>query len=467
MSVAADVAPRAVVRRRPRLPFTPQLSLRRLNDQMVEVVEELHRDQGDVAVFYLGRQRVIYLSDPRLARRLFTGHADTLLKYSRTRRWWLRRPAYRYGVGEMGGDAFTGTHDPRLHLAARRAVHPLLSRQRIAAAAPASARVTQRALERLAGPRELDLYHQADVLLLIMAVDFLLGVELEPDEASAIVETVNLGQETVSRETFSSTARVVSSLLRHPRSSLEQGRAFLAIRPFVDDVARRADPVRVDELRGAFARANAPDGDRFIGKLFLTSLGAPAGLMLAMMHVTASPLAERLRAEARGRLDRGALDPGVDVFKDLPLARAVTWEGLRLGPTTHQVGRTCTEALAAEGVELRRGDYVFSAPFQVHRDPRFFVDPLAYDPDRWLRPGEVDTETYFPFGIGSRKCAGADLVDASMTVAAAVLAADWEVETEARVEEIAWAAKPNGDVKPRRPVRGVLRPRASRAGSSR
>jgi cytochrome P450 len=44
----------------------------------------------------------------------------------------------------------------------------------------------------------------------------------------------------------------------------------------------------------------------------------------------------------------------------------------------------------------------------IHRDDRFYDDPLAFDPDRWedgLRERLPDF-AYFPFGGGPRRCIG-------------------------------------------------------------
>jgi len=57
---------------------------------------------------------------------------------------------------------------------------------------------------------------------------------------------------------------------------------------------------------------------------------------------------------------------------------------------------------------LRRGDNVVISQWCMHRDARFFVDPLKFDPDRWSpeRAQSVPKYAYFPFGAGPRGCVG-------------------------------------------------------------
>lgn len=44
----------------------------------------------------------------------------------------------------------------------------------------------------------------------------------------------------------------------------------------------------------------------------------------------------------------------------------------------------------------------------VHRDPRWYDDPLAFQPDRWSDDMEADLPklAYFPFAAGPRRCIG-------------------------------------------------------------
>jgi cytochrome P450 len=44
----------------------------------------------------------------------------------------------------------------------------------------------------------------------------------------------------------------------------------------------------------------------------------------------------------------------------------------------------------------------------MHRDPRYFPDPLRFDPERFSPEAKARRArfTYFPFGAGARQCIG-------------------------------------------------------------
>nr|WP_305794525.1 cytochrome P450 [Halomarina rubra] len=54
------------------------------------------------------------------------------------------------------------------------------------------------------------------------------------------------------------------------------------------------------------------------------------------------------------------------------------------------------------------GARVFMNQWVVHRDARWYDDPLAFRPDRWTKEFEksLPSFAYFPFGGGPRRCIG-------------------------------------------------------------
>ena len=70
----------------------------------------------------------------------------------------------------------------------------------------------------------------------------------------------------------------------------------------------------------------------------------------------------------------------------------------------------------------RPGANVVMSQWIMHRDPRFFPDPVKFDPDRWAneKTQSLPRFAYFPFGGGPRQCIGASfaMMEATLLLAA-------------------------------------------------
>jgi cytochrome P450 len=60
------------------------------------------------------------------------------------------------------------------------------------------------------------------------------------------------------------------------------------------------------------------------------------------------------------------------------------------------------------GYRVPKGSLLVLPQWAVHRDPRYYDDPLEFDPDRFTsdRTAERPNYAYFPFGGGPRHCIG-------------------------------------------------------------
>ena len=116
------------------------------------------------------------------------------------------------------------------------------------------------------------------------------------------------------------------------------------------------------------------------------------------------------RAALEAEVDAALLgrSPGAaDLFR-LPFTEAVVSEALRLYPPAYVLGREAAEDTEIGGFPAPRGTTVFMSPWVVHRDPRYFEDPEAFRPQRWLDglAKRLPRCAYLPFGGGPRLCIG-------------------------------------------------------------
>lgn len=151
-------------------------------------------------------------------------------------------------------------------------------------------------------------------------------------------------------------------------------------------------------------------------------------LSFALWYVSRRPeLAGELRAETQAVSDDGQL--GWTDLPQLDVAERVVRETLRLRPASWGIFREAqvTSRLGSERIE--RGDFLMLPQWTLHRDPRFFDAPEAFDPDRWIEMDPNDTPAYFPFGAGPQSCIGGRLAMTEATLVLARVCRQFDLET--------------------------------------
>jgi hypothetical protein len=84
-------------------------------------------------------------------------------------------------------------------------------------------------------------------------------------------------------------------------------------------------------------------------------------------------------------------------------------EALRLWPVAWQLGRHPTKHHQVSGVNVDTADEVVVCPYLVHRNPAYWSEPTAFQPQRWSTPDAWRNPAFIPFGYGPHRCIAADL----------------------------------------------------------
>jgi cytochrome P450 len=140
--------------------------------------------------------------------------------------------------------------------------------------------------------------------------------------------------------------------------------------------------------------------------------------------------------EARGRLEAelaavlGSEPASPEDVPALPYAQAIVNETLRLYPPAYVTGREAVRDTTIRGTDIPKGHIILISMYTTHRDERFFPEPDAFRPERWLDGLEkrLPRAAFIPFGLGARKCIGASFAKMEATLVLATIARRWRFE---------------------------------------
>jgi cytochrome P450 len=156
-----------------------------------------------------------------------------------------------------------------------------------------------------------------------------------------------------------------------------------------------------------------------------TALALTWGFMLLDRH---REVRERLEAEHATVLGDRLASP--EDVPSLPYTQAVLNETLRLYPPVYVTGREAIRATVIGGLPIPKRHIVLVSMYATHRDPRFFADPMAFRPERWLDglDKRLPRGAFIPFGMGSRMCIGASFAIMEVTLLLATIVRRWRFE---------------------------------------
>lgn len=117
-----------------------------------------------------------------------------------------------------------------------------------------------------------------------------------------------------------------------------------------------------------------------------------------------------IQKRAREEIHEKLKEHGItyDAFQNMKYLNQIISETLRLYPPAPLIDRVCVEdyKIPRTKIVIEKGTPVYVALTGLHTDPKYFPDPLRYDPDRFSDENKENIKqcTYMPFGDGPRVC---------------------------------------------------------------
>ena len=424
-------------------PELPAWPIHRARGRPLEFLEQLAA-RGDIVPFTVGRQKALLLCHPR--------HIEQVLRVDDAR--FAKGPAFMRARRLLGSGLLTA--DKQVHRQRRPVVQRAFHRGHMERYGALVVQRTLRASARWTAAAPIDIAGEMHGLTLGVASEALFSEPLDERQALDLHRAV----------TALAADDPLRSLLAPPRRRRASEQALHAFVTGVVD-RRRKSPRPSDDLLGILM-ALAPDGNTAAARQLhddvLTMLLAGHDTIANALTWTWILLArhahveQRLHAEVTDVLEGQLPDAGV--VDRLPFTRAVLAESLRLFPPAALLTRCALEDVELDGGRIPAASLVVMSQYLAHRDARFFPEPLAFNPDRWLpsvRREAVGKSAYFPFGAGPRACIGEGFAWMEGILVLAMLAERWRVRP-AGLDAV--EAETRVTLRPRPPVWACVEPRS-------
>jgi cytochrome P450 len=403
---------------------SPLAALRALRRDPIAFLERVSA-YGDVAHVRLPRTSLYVLNHPDLVHLvLVERHHD------------VRKGPTMDAAKRMLGESVLTSNGPA-HLERRRMLQPIFHHARIGTYASVMVDRAERAGAGWSDGQVLDVHAEMARLTLAIVARTLFGVDLEDDRAKEIGAALT--------EVLAQYDRALSPWLRvTERLPLPANRRFARARTLFDETLyglireRRAADEPGDDLLSLLLTAE-DDGARLTDEqvrdeaitLFLAGHETTANALTWTWYLLARTpqVAEALHAELDDVL--GGRPPGTADVPALPYADAVIREAMRCYPPAWAIGRRVVADLDAGGNRIPAGSVVIVSPWLLHHDARWWPEPQAFRPERWLVEDPArPRHAYLPFGAGPRMCIGEGFASLEAVLVLATIARSWSFDLD-------------------------------------
>jgi cytochrome P450 len=377
---------------------------------------------GDVVRLRLPRLDAWLLNHPDLIRDvLVSGHHR-----------FMKGPTIQASKRLLGESLLTSEGD--VHRAHRRLIQPIFHHERIEAYGPVMVEQAERTADRWRDGEVVDVHGEMTRLTLSVVGRALFDADVEAGEAGQIGRALSDAMANFGRmfsplfpllarlpvpamRRFNRDRRVLDATIyrmiaeRRARGMGGGDLLSLLLRARDDEVAGMTDEQVRDEAMTLFLAGHETTAVALTWTLYLLS-----------QHSDAEA---RLHSELDGVL--GDSPPTTADISRLPYTQMVLRESMRLFPPAWAIGRRALSDHRVDGHTIRARSVIVVSPYLVHRDPRWWPEPLSFRPERWAEADQPPRLAYFPFGAGPRMCIGEPFAWMEAVLVVATIARRWRL----------------------------------------
>jgi cytochrome P450 len=368
----------------------------------IVLFQHLVDEYGDIAHYKIGWNHIVFLNNPDYIREVLVVQNDNFIK-ERT----VRRTKMLLGEGMI-------TAEGAQHRSQRQVAQPAFHRQRIPEYADMIVQEGVRMRDRWRDGEQRDIARDMMHLTLNVVAGTLFATDLR-DEVDELADAIN---RIMGLYNFLVMLPAAEWLVHVRPPGLA---AFVRARKRIDAVVyRMIEAHRKAGHNGGslldLMLAASPDhsaaSEQSLRDQVITIFLAGYETVANALAWTWYLLSQNPECERRfhDEIDR-ELQDRPPAFEDVPRLRyteMVLAESMRLYPPAWAMGRYARNDFRLGEFFLPAKTTVLISQFIMHRDARFFPDPLRFNPERFTPEAKARRTkfTYFPFGAGFRQCIG-------------------------------------------------------------
>lgn len=410
---------------------------------MLGLLEKLARDYGDAAFLDTGMMPIYFFNHPDAVRELLQTQSQHFVK-SR---------ALEFAKMLLGEGLLT-SEDP-LHRAQRKLMQPTFHHRRVQSYAEAMTHYAAQMQNAWQDGTTVDMHREMMALTLAIVGKTLFNTEVGPE--TQVVENAMHAIMPLFDRAFLPWAALLNCL------PLPATRRFNRAKADLDRTIYRIIEEHKSgghgDLVSMLLAAQDEDGHQMSDlqvrdealTIFLAGHETTANALTYTWYLLAGhPEVEaKLHAEVDSVLS-GRIATFEDV-KDLTYTQMVFAEAMRLYPPAWALGRRAIRDCELCGYTIPQDAIVLVSQWTLHRDARFWPDPLRFDPERFEEGAHEERPkfAYFPFGSGPRTCIGESFAWMEGALLIATLAQKWRAH---RISNRPLQLQPLITLRPRHPV---------------